>query len=482
MAPGARYLPCPVHSDLSEGFSDPVRPAHFPKTVLRYRNQRAAARVGLDTLSESEWIRHFAKFEPLPDNIPEPLAMRYHGHQFQNYNPDIGDGRGFLFAQMRDAADGRVLDLGTKGSGRTPYSRDGDGRLTLKGGLREVLATEMLETLGVSTSKTFSVIETGEPLFRPDEPSPTRSCVLVRQQHSHIRFGTFQRHAHEGSKARLHELLEHSVQHYLPDAQDESQGDLPTRFFAAVVQRAAPLAASWMNAGFVHGVLNTDNMNITGESFDYGPYRFLPEYDPAFVAAYFDQSGLYAFGQQPQAVLWNLGQLAQAIQSVSPSTDFTPLLEAYRPAFASAFVEGCLQRLGIKALDSFRDNDLVQALYRYLDAKHPPYDAFFHHWFGGIARRDFALQSSGAAYYEGAEFEAFLKAVEDFEPLSPQQLSDPYFERAEPCSMLIDEIEAIWDKIATEDDWSDFEAKIADIDVRREAEAGAFEDPEDFEV
>src|SRR4029079_4774809 len=120
--------------------------------------------------------------------------MRYHGHQFRTYNPDLGDGRGFLFAQLRDDQE-RLLDLGTKGSGQTPWSRSGDGRLTLKGGMREVLATAMLEALGVPTSRSFSVTETGEPLQRNDEPSPTRSSVLVRLSHSHVRFGTFQRHA-----------------------------------------------------------------------------------------------------------------------------------------------------------------------------------------------------------------------------------------------------------------------------------------------
>src|SRR5206468_8151249 len=134
-------------------------------------------------------------FEPLPDNLREPLALRYHGHQFRVYNPEIGDGRGFLFAQMR-SGDGRLLDLGTKGSGRTPWSRFGDGRLTLKGGVREVLAAEMLEALGVPTSRAFSLIETGEALTRGDEPSPTRSAVLTRLSWSHIRFGTFQRLAY----------------------------------------------------------------------------------------------------------------------------------------------------------------------------------------------------------------------------------------------------------------------------------------------
>ena len=143
-------------------------------------------------LTDAQWIGHFGRFEPLPDNLPQPLAQRYHGHQFRVYNPEIGDGRGFLFAQLRDGA-GRLMDLGTKGSGQTPYSRFGDGRLTVKGAVRELLATEMLEALGVETSKTFSIVETGEALERNDEPSPTRSAVLVRLSHGHIRIGTFQR-------------------------------------------------------------------------------------------------------------------------------------------------------------------------------------------------------------------------------------------------------------------------------------------------
>src|SRR5690606_19166045 len=129
---------------------------------------------GLGSLTDAEWIDHFGRFAPLPDSHPAPLALRYHGHQFQVYNPELGDGRGFLCAQLHDLEDGRLLDLATKGSGRTPWSRTADGRLTLKGGIREILATQMLEALGVDTSKSFSLIETGENLMRGDEPSPTR--------------------------------------------------------------------------------------------------------------------------------------------------------------------------------------------------------------------------------------------------------------------------------------------------------------------
>src|SRR5689334_25054118 len=188
----APYRPETAILALGDAFYDPVAPADFPRAILRFRNDRWAPAVGLEGLDEERWRAHFARFVPLPDNLPQPLALRYHGHQFRSYNPDIGDGRGFLFAQVRDER-GRLLDLATKGSGQTPYSRFGDGRLTLKGGVREVLAAEMLEALGVYTSKAFSLFETGEELVRGDEPSPTRSSVLVRLSHSHIRYGTFQR-------------------------------------------------------------------------------------------------------------------------------------------------------------------------------------------------------------------------------------------------------------------------------------------------
>src|SRR3982751_5741748 len=204
------YQASTSHQDLGPDFYDIVAPAEFPAHVLRYRNRRWAERTGLAELTDEEWIDHFGRFAPMPGSFEQPLALRYHGHQFRSYNPYLGDGRGFLFAQFRDLADGRLLDLGTKGSGQTPWSRHADGRLTLKGGVREVLATEMLEALGVYTSKTFSLIETGEALARGDEPSPTRSSVLVRLSHSHVRIGTFQRFAFLREEERLRRLLDYT--------------------------------------------------------------------------------------------------------------------------------------------------------------------------------------------------------------------------------------------------------------------------------
>ena len=259
------YRPSPRITALGDAFYDEVAPARFPRHTLRFRNQRWAERVGLGDLSAEEWGAHFARFAPLPENLRAPLALRYHGHQFDVYNPNLGDGRGFLFAQLEDDA-GRLLDLGTKGSGPTPWSRGGDGKLTLKGGVREVLATEMLEALGVPTSKSFSLFETGEKLTRGDEPSPTRSSVLVRLSHSHLRFGTFQRLAHLGDAEGLDRLLSYAIARYFPHL--EGERDRVPRFLAEVTRRTAALTASWMVAGFVHGVLNSDNMTITGESFE----------------------------------------------------------------------------------------------------------------------------------------------------------------------------------------------------------------------
>ena len=234
------------------------------------------------------------------------------------YNPDIGDGRGFLFAQLRDCGRTACSTSAPRARARRPYSRFGDGRLTLKGGVREILATEMLEALGVETSKTFSLIETGEALERNDEPSPTRSAVLVRLQHSHIRIGTFQRLATLGETDNLRKLTAYCLRHYYAD----ESGD-PATLLGHVTAQAARLAASYIAAGFVHGVLNSDNIAITAQSFDYGPWRFAPVWDGAFTAAYFDHAGLYAFARQPEAIHWDVVQLAHRLRQIEEAEPLT---------------------------------------------------------------------------------------------------------------------------------------------------------------
>ena len=470
MPPSSSYRPSRIHLDLGPEFFDPVAPAAFPKAILRFRNQEWAARVGLGALTPADWEAHFARFEPLPAagrelSFSQPVALRYHGHQFRSYNPDLGDGRGFLFAQLIDSENGRLLDLGTKGTGTTPWSRSGDGRLTLKGAVREALATEMLEALGVYTSKTFSVFETGESLQRNDEPSPTRSAALVRLSHGHVRFGTFQRFAFERNVGAIEALVRHCVKHYFATevgGADRPIAELAPAFLREVVLRSARLAASWMTAGFVHGVLNTDNMNITGESFDYGPYRFLPHYDPEFTAAYFDRTGLYAFGRQPESVLWSLQRLAECLIGIAPEDALTAALDGYAAEFNTSFKLKLFDRMGLKSRGSEEDERLLVAAFSHLLASETGYAQFFHDVYGGGARAVDRGVSSAPAFAEAlAPYEASEKAS--------LNLADPFFARREACSLLIDEIEAIWSAISERDDWSKFEAKIQDIRAMRRA-------------
>jgi uncharacterized protein YdiU (UPF0061 family) len=464
MPVSAEYRPDPAFQALGPEFADTVAAARFPQHILRHRNQRWTHRIGLGGLDASEWEAHFARFEPLPHNIAQPLAMRYHGHQFRRYNPDIGDGRGFLYAQLRDDA-GRLLDLATKGSGQTPYSRFGDGRLTLKGGVREVLAAAVLEALGVYTSKAFSLFETGEALVRGDEPSPTRSSVLVRLSHSHIRFGTFQRLAFFERADLIEALIEHCIEAYYPQLAHLTGEARAAAFFGEVVEASARLAASWMAAGFVHGVLNTDNLNVTGESFDYGPWRFLPVSDPNFTAAYFDETGLYAFGRQPEAVSWALAQLGGALTLVCAPAALEAEMGRFATRYQLELRNHVFRRLKIEATNLDADIAFLTTLFGWLTESGSAWDQFFHDWLGGGASAARAKESPQAALYAA---DAFVEVRSGLEARARSGAADhPVFQRISPVSLVIDEVEALWAAIAEHDDWSLFEAKLADIETLR---------------
>nr|BFD66686.1 YdiU family protein [Bdellovibrio sp. HAGR004] len=452
--------------ELGPDFYDEVPPAQFPQAILRYRNQSAAESVGLGHLTAEQWQTHFWKFESLPQNIKAPLALRYHGHQFRSYNPDLGDGRGFLFAQFQ--AGNRLLDLGTKGSGRTPYSRGGDGRLTLKGAFREILATELLESYGVNTSKTFSVFETGESLQRHDEPSPTRAGVLVRLSHSHVRFGTFQRLAFLNQAENIKKLLNYCVKHFYPSLGGFADTEQAAAFLREVSYASAKTVAAWMMAGFVHGVLNTDNMNITGESFDYGPYRFLPVYDPAFTAAYFDQTGLYCFGRQPTAVLWNLHQLGAALKVAFPDLPVEEILEDYGDAFNFEFQRRLLLRLNLHnpleegAAIYDLNAELVTHLFQFLDQEKGLFEQTLYDLHSGaIAER--LERSPQKELYQKETFKKLQDSLSYFEVADATKAQHPYLQTGHACSLIIDELEALWKPIAERDDWAPFERKLQQI-------------------
>lgn len=464
----AAYRPEKAILELDGRFHTPVDPADFPQHIVRWGNQRWAEDVGLGALSDTEWVEHFGKFAPLQGSLERPLALAYHGHQFQVYNPQIGDGRGFLFAQLRDGR-GRLLDLGTKGSGQTPWSRTGDGRLTLKGGVREILAAGMLEAFGVYTSKAFSLIETGEQLHRHDEPSPTRSSVLVRLSHSHIRFGTFQRQAYAGDADAIGQLVEYCVRHYHPSAAGVDMSATATGLLREIVAATADLAASWMSAGFVHGVLNTDNMVVTGESFDYGPWRFLPYSDPSFTAAYFDEQGLYAFGRQPSAALWNLGQLASCLTLVADAPALEKELERFEGLYRAAFRARMLGVLGLKPVSEERDLVLLKSLFGWMNETRAAWPQVFFDWFGGPASEARAARSPLAKQYATAGFDPVRAVLMEHEAERPERLGHSYFCASAPVSLVIDEVEALWADIAERDDWRAFSRHMARTEEARQA-------------
>ena len=448
------YRPDPRILTLGPDFYDPVEPTRFPKCIPRFANHRWAERIGLK-LSDSDWSERFCRFEPLPDNLTEPLALRYHGHQFRVYNPEIGDGRGFTFAQLRDDQN-RMLDLGTKGSGQTPYSRHADGRLTLKGGVREVLATEMLEALGVNTSKSFALFETGESLDRGDEPSPTRSAVLTRLSHGHIRIGSFQRLAFLGQVDNLRKLVRYCLENLYGEHPEDNDAQNALRLFDLASSSTARLAASYLAAGFVHGVLNSDNINITGESFDYGPWRFTPRWEPEFTAAYFDHYGLYAFGRQPEAIQWDLAQLAGCLSLIADTDTLSAALAEWGERFERAMISSMLWRLGVLPQDVESDRALIGATIRALVKSQIIIDRFFFDAFGGTLPKSY-----------GADFDEVRSLLVPYSPRTSRE--HPYWSDPEPCSMHIDEVEAIWSAIAERDDWQPFNNKVNAIRIMGDA-------------
>jgi len=460
------FKPAADHLSLGEAFFSPVQPADFPQTVLRFANHEWAETLGLGALSNADWIAHFGRFRALEGSLPEPLALKYHGHQFRHYNPDLGDGRGFLFAQMREPGTERLLDFGTKGSGQTPFSRAGDGRLTLKGGVREVLATARLEALGVNTSKTFALVETGEALHRGDEPSPTRSAVMTRLSHGHIRIGSFQRPYFLQEEDNLRALLEYACKTYAPtihrvaylDEGGAGAAQAAPLFLRWVGRNCANTVADWFAAGFVHGVLNTDNINITGESFDYGPFRFLETLDPNKVAAYFDHSGLYAFGRQPEAVYWNVQQLASVLATLAEHEDIVAALKGYSDCLADAVEDRLFRRLGLVSSGQLEtDQAFLQNLLATLRTSQVPLDDTLHRAF------------TGREWPSGEEWAEVRAMAGDFAPVGTERLDLAYFQQSGATTLAYDDIETLWNDIAQQDDWDLFNDKLTQTKAMRQA-------------
>jgi uncharacterized protein YdiU (UPF0061 family) len=224
-------------------------------------------------------------------------------------------------------------------------------------------------------------------------------------------------------------------------------------------------------AGFVHGVLNTDNLNVTGESFDYGPWRFLPSYEPGFTAAYFDHSGLYAFARQPEAVFWNLTQLAGTLKLVADAAPLTEALNGFGPAYIRELRAAFLERLGVRSLGEAADQRLLDTTLALLRDKGEAirWEPLFHDWFAGFSSSARALSGPRAKAWQGEVFDTFRFALFEHEPDRPERLEHPAFALPDPEEMLIDEVEAIWTAIADDDDWGPLEAKLARVEKAGQA-------------
>jgi serine/tyrosine/threonine adenylyltransferase len=333
--------------ELPEAFYARVEPMPVSAPRLLRLNRALAEELGLDpdALGSKEGVAMLAGNE-LPAH-GDPLALAYAGHQFGGFVPRLGDGRALLLGEVI-ARDGARRDVQLKGSGPTPFSRRGDGRAPLGPVIREYLGSEAMAALGIPTTRALAMVSTGELVYR-QRPEP--GGVLARVARGHVRIGTFEYAARLGPDA-VRALADYVIARHYEDLADEAQ---PYRgLLARVAGATAELIASWMHVGFIHGVMNTDNMSVAGETIDYGPFAFMDRYHPATVLSSIDHGGRYAFNQQPRIGLWNLARLAEALLPLLGETETEAItaaeaiLEDYGPRFAAAYQAGLRQKLGLE--------------------------------------------------------------------------------------------------------------------------------------
>ncbi|MCO4848388.1 MAG: YdiU family protein [Yoonia sp.] len=315
-----------------------------PDPTLIIANARLATTLGIDP----DWLNTPAARDIFAGNAvadgSEPLASAYAGHQFGNWNPGLGDGRALLLGEVL-GTDGVRRDIQLKGSGPTPYSRSGDGRAWLGPVLREYLVSEAMHAMGVPTTRALAAVTTGETVVR-EEPLP--GAIITRVAQSHIRVGTFQLMAARGDIDALSALFDHVVDRHFPEV------DSPAALLTAVTKAQAKLIAKWMSVGFVHGVMNTDNVSIAGETIDYGPCAFMDVYDAASVFSAIDRQGRYAYQNQPRIAVWNLAQFATSLIPLMPDQDaaieeFTAIINAFPTHYEAQWITAFGAKLGLDA-------------------------------------------------------------------------------------------------------------------------------------
>lgn len=345
---------------LPSKFYAPVSPTPVANPQLVVFNARLAEELGLDAGAVERDAAAMFSGNQLPEDA-NPLAMAYAGHQFGAFVPRLGDGRAILIGEIR-GRDGILRDIQLKGAGLTPFSRNGDGRAVVGPMLREYLISEAMHALGIPTTQSLAVVTTGEQVYR-DRVLP--GAVLTRVAASHIRVGTFQYFAARDDQDALRELLNYVIERHYPAT---SEADSPAlAVLKEVTQRQAALIANWMLVGFIHGVMNTDNMAISGETIDYGPCAFMDEYDPKTVFSSIDHSGRYAYANQPAIAQWNLARLAETLLPlIDPDvekamTRAVEVIEPFTAQFDALFLDGMRRKLGL-TLPLESDAELIRRL------------------------------------------------------------------------------------------------------------------------
>jgi uncharacterized protein YdiU (UPF0061 family) len=336
------------YARLPERFFARQAPVPVAQPRLIKLNEALAEQLGLDTavLGSPEGLAMLAG-----NQVPagaDPLAMAYAGHQFGGFVPRLGDGRALLLGEILDP-NGERFDIQLKGSGRTPFSRGGDGRAWVGPVLREYILSEAMQALGIPTTRSLAAVATGEPVLR--EAGPLPGAVLTRVARGHVRVGTFEYFQARQDTDSLRQLADYVMARHYPEA---LASDQPYRaLLVAVVARQAELVARWLGVGFIHGVMNTDNMSIAGETIDYGPCAFMDAYHPGQVYSSIDHGGRYAYGNQPQIAQWNLARLAQALLPLlDPDQDQAvaqaqAVIDGFGPCFEQAYLVCFRAKLGL---------------------------------------------------------------------------------------------------------------------------------------
>ncbi|PSV18395.1 YdiU family protein [Photobacterium leiognathi subsp. mandapamensis] len=359
-----------TYSQLPRLFGTFVTPQPLTNPYLISINPDVAKQLELDVniLNHSDFINIFSGNDTLAGFAP--IAMKYTGHQFGQYNPDLGDGRGLLLGEVQ-TSQGKKWDLHLKGSGLTPYSRMGDGRAVIRSSIREYLASAAMAGLGIPTTYALAVIGSDTPVYREKQEF---SATLIRVAESHLRFGHFEYLFYTQQHEQLTLLADYVIQHHFPELQ---QAEKPyAAMFEQICSNTSEMIAHWQAVGFAHGVMNTDNMSILGLTFDYGPYGFLDDYNPGFICNHSDYSGRYAFNQQPSIGLWNLSALGYALVPIIDKADIENALEIYQHQLQISYSKLMRNKLGL--FDSQeQDTELFQQLFDLLKQNGMDYTLFF---------------------------------------------------------------------------------------------------------